>query len=500
MLQTLIYGMIFLGAALMVYNIWGFISFAAYVRGRKIFQEKHGILYVPVALLIMFLLGYIAVGMFGSPDLIVAGILFGGSVFVFIIYKLLNGITQRIIENETLKAKLLAADESNRAKTGFLASISHEMRTPLNVILGQDAVALNAPDLSPETRDHLKKIDLSAKHLLDLINRILNINRIESGEFSLVSETFSLADALDQVNAIAGSVSAEKGLEYRSRLQPDADGTYTGDVTQLKQVLLSILDNAVKYTDAPGTVSLDAEKTEDAEGSRTLRFSVSDTGVGIDPDFLPRVFDVFTQEDDSFSNRFGGSGLSLALTKQIVELMGGTIEVQSEKNAGTVFTVTVPLQLAETPAPPAEEIAADPVSLEGRHILIVEDLPENAEIVQDLLELEGVVTDLAENGQIALEKFEASTPYRYDAILMDLRMPVMDGLEASRRIRALDRPDARTVPIAALTANAFESDVRASQEAGMNAHLAKPADAEQLYETLKKLIAHSQKQEGGEAE
>ncbi len=497
MLNTLIYGLVFLGAALMVYNICGFFSFAAYVRSRKIFQEKYAILHVPVILLILFLLGYIAVGLFGKPDLIVAGILFGGSVFVFIIYKLLNIITQRIIEGEAMEAKFLAADESNRAKTSFLASISHEMRTPMNVILGLDAVVLNEPDLSPETREHLEKIDLSAKHLLDLINRVLSINRIESGEFSLVSETFSLSGAMDQINAIAQTVSEEKGLAYRSSLQPEADGCYVGDVTQLKSVLLSILDNAVKYTDVPGTVTFSAELAEDGPSARKLRFTVSDTGAGIDSAFLPEVFKVFSQEDASATNR-GGSGLSLALSKKIVELMDGTIDLHSEKDVGTVVTVTVPLLPAQNADAPEEAPAEQTVSLERKHVLIVEDLPENAEIVQDLLEMEGVETDHAENGQIALEMFGDSPPFSYDAILMDLRMPVMDGVEAARRIRALDRPDAKTVPIAALSANAFESDVRASLEAGMNAHMAKPADADQLYETLKKLIAQAGKAEGVE--
>ncbi len=257
-------------------------------------------------------------------------------------------------------------------------------------------------------------------------------------------------------------------------------------------MLLSILDNAVKYTDAPGTVTLSVQTAADASDLRTLRFAVTDTGVGIDSAFLPKVFEVFTQEDASATNRFGGSGISMALAKNIVELMNGNITVQSEKNVGSTFTVTLPLRLAGDEIADAQE---ESVSLDGKRVLLAEDLPENAEIVTDLLELEGVETEHAENGQIALDLFSGAEPGTYDAILMDLRMPVMDGLEATRRIRTLPRADAKTIPIIALTANAFESDIRASLEAGMNAHLAKPADADYLYATLKRLIAGAQKAE-----
>ena len=252
----------------------------------------------------------------------------------------------------------------------------------------------------------------------------------------------------------------------------------------------------MKYTDAPGTVTLSVGADGEENGLRTLRFAVSDTGIGIDSAFLPKIFDVFAQEDESSTTRFGGTGVSLAVTKNIVELMGGTITVESEKNVGSTFTVTLHLCPAPAEEAPAEEAPAEEApaeapedgSLSGRHILVVEDLDENAEIVQDLLELEGAESERAENGQIALEMFERSAPGTYDAVLMDLRMPVMDGLEATRRIRALPRADAKTIPIIALTANAFESDVRASMDAGMDAHLAKPTDTDCLYSTLKRLI------------
>ena len=497
MLTWIIYGMVFCGAALMIYNIYGFIRFALFVRGQKSWKRNNLILYVPIILLIFFFLGYVAVGAFGNPDLITAGILFGGSVFVFIIYKLLNSITNQILESERLEAQLTAAEESNRVKTTFLSTMSHEMRTPLNVILGQDRIALMDPEISEDTRDHLQKIGLSAQHLLGLINNILDMNQIESGELVLKKEEFSLKGMLDQVNAIAGTLCEEKALTYQTSYPASAHDRCIGDVMQVKHILASILDNAIKYTDAPGTIRMEVECDPNEPGVQTLQFTISDTGIGMDSSFLPKVFERFEKEDSSSTSRKGGSGISLAVTRQLTELMNGTIKVESEKGKGSTFTVQIPFVYIDAEAEdPEDEKAhartktpdAAPVSLAGRHILIVEDIPENAEIVADLLELEEAETEHAENGQIAVDMFEQSEEGYYDAILMDLRMPVMDGLEATRRIRALDRDDAKTVPILALTANAYESDVKQSLEAGMNAHMAKPTDADELYESIKKWI------------
>lgn len=491
--------LIYLGSALMVYNIIGFIKFARYVRRLKTWTASAAILHFPIVLLVLFLLGYLAVGFLGKPDLIVSGILFGGSIFVFVMYRLLKGVTQHIMENEKLEIELMALEESSHAKASFLASVSHEMRTPLNVIIGLDNAALNDPSLPQSIHEKLLKIRLSARHLLGLINNILELNRAESGKLTLKSETFRLSDELEQVNAIAQALCDEKGLEYRTSVQGLASGRYVGDAVQLKNVLLSILENAVKYTDAPGSVRFDVSCDAQGEAADTLRFSVTDTGIGISPEFLPKMFSMFAQEDDSSTSRFGGSGLSLALSKQIVDLMGGKIGAQSEKNVGSTFTVTVSLPRDGDAEPSAAPADAAGVSLEGRRILLAEDIPENAEIVTDLLELEGVEADHAENGQRALELFSQSPPGYYDAILMDLRMPVMDGFEATRLIRALDRPDAETIPIVALTANAFAEDVRRTLGAGMNKHLAKPAEADALYETLREQIGKAP-QAGGKTE
>ena len=497
MVHFLTYTMVYLGAGLMIYNIYGFIRYARRMKNRANLGKGNHILYIPVFLLLLFFIGYLLIGFFGEPNWLVGSILLGGSIFVLVVYLLLNRITDQILENERLKVELLAAEESNRDKNEFLASISHEMRTPMNVILGIDGIALKNPALSPETRDQLEKIGRSGRHLLDLINRILEMQAIETGSLAVKREPFSLQSALEQIHAIIATQCEDKKLTYRMEAEDSLPEKLIGDEMLLKQSLLALLDNAVKFTDAPGTVTFQVERAPSEANNCLLRFRVQDTGIGMTPEFLAKAFNPFSQEDASFTNRFGGSGLGLASAKNTVELMGGSISAESEKNVGSTFTVSLPFEIASQPsAQAAGEDQAKEVSLAGRRILIVDDVEENAEIAADLLELEDAENERAENGQIALNMFQQSEPNYFDAILMDLRMPVMDGLESASRIRALDRPDAKTVPIIALTANAFETDVQHSLEAGMNAHLVKPVDAELLYKTLKKWIGISGQREG----
>ena len=490
MVQWLIRGMVFLGSLLMVYNIYGFVRFARYVKKLDSWNANDRILYVPIILLVGFLLGYLAVGLFGKPDMIMAGILFGGSVFVFVVYKLLNGITQRIVEREHLEAELMAAEESNQAKSRFMATMSHEMRTPLNAVIGLNELALKDDSLTPQTRDRLEKVEISAHHLLDMINDILDMNHIESGEMVLKAEAFSPADLLNLVNVLARMMCEEKGVVYRHEVVGELEGACIGDSLRLRQVLLSILSNASKYTPEGGSVRFVAEQLP-REGDRcVLRFTVSDTGVGIDEAFMPKLFDSFAQEDANAINRSTGSGIGLAITKRLVEMMDGDIAVASRKGEGSTFTVTVRLGAVDVAeASEATGEALEDRSLAGKHMLIVEDVDLNADLLADLLELEDVTSERAENGRVAVDAFSQAPPGHFDAILMDLRMPVMDGLEATRAIRALPREDAKAVPIVALTANAFEEDVRQSLDAGMNAHLAKPVDTDQLYDTLRALVA-----------
>ena len=529
------------------------------------------------------------------------------------------------------------AEERSRAKTSFLSNMSHEIRTPLNAIIGLDNIALRDPDLTPRTREHLEKIGASAKHLLGLINDILDMSRIESGRMVLKNEEFSFREFLDQINIIINGQCQDKGLRYECQIVGSLSDYYFGDDMKLKQVLINILGNSVKFTDTPGEVSLTVEQTARFEGMCTLRFTMKDTGVGMDEAFIPKLFEAFSQEDATSTNRYGGSGLGMSITKNFVEMMNGDIDVKSKKGVGSTFTVTVTLKASSRSAPvekgielpkdlrafvvdddeiacehtqvvlrslgieaeictdsneavrrlwaahdqgrayplvltdykmpglnglelvrrlrsfdggrtavimltgynwdiieeeaqtdgvdaimakplfsdsllrqihavllkrggdaPAqaaseEETAKAPEGLlAGRRVLMAEDVDQNAEILEDLLDLEEVTAEHAQNGQLAVQMFRDSPDGYYDAVLMDVRMPVMDGLSATRAIRALDRPDAKTVPIIAMTANVFDEDVERSLQAGMDAHLSKPIEPERMYETMARLIAQRQ--------
>ena len=495
--------MIFAGAALMVWNILQYYKYMNSTMEYGDWKGNRATLIVPFILIIMFLLGYIMVGVIGRADIIVAGILFGGSIFVAIIVRTLERVTAHLIETGQLEAELKAAEESSRAKTVFLSNMSHEIRTPMNAIIGIDALALKDPDLKPETREQLQKIDSSAKHLLALINDVLDMSRIETGQMVVRNEPFSMDEVLDQVGSIIQSQCDDRGLtfvqEVRGRKKEAAaecGPCCMGDSMKVRQVLINILGNAVKFTPPGGTVTFLTETAGccvgGTGGSCKVRFTISDTGVGMDEEYIPKIFQAFTQEDDTSTNKYGGSGLGMAITKSLIDMMGGTVEVTSKKGEGTTFVV----ELGFCPVDPEKAAAvrdentpeAQSVTLEGLRILFAEDVDINAEILADILEMEGVESERAENGQAAVDMFAASEAGYYDVILMDMRMPVMDGLEATRQIRALEREDAKKIPVIALTANAFEEDVRQCLEAGMNAHLSKPVDPELLTLTLARIV------------
>ena len=397
---------------------------------------------------------------------------------------------ETMAKNEALEKALREAEEANKAKTAFLSNMSHEIRTPMNAIIGLDSIALRDPDISAHTRDELVKIGASAKHLLALINDILDMSRIESGRMELKEKVFSLRELLEEINIIVGGQCEEKGLTYECNVVGEPGEAYIGDELKLRQVLINILGNSVKYTNAPGQVRFTLEQTDFPEGKTGLRFTVSDTGIGMDEEFLEKLFEAFSQEDATTTNKYGGSGLGMAITKRMVDMMGGEILVVSEKGVGSTFTVTIPLREAEAeelPETKEEEEPSPAVCVAGLHVLIAEDQEMNTEVLGDLLEMEEMTYEWAINGKVAVELFEKSEENHFDAILMDMRMPVMDGLDATRAIRTLDRPDARTIPIIALTANAFEEDVQHCLEAGMNVHLSKPVDIEDLVRTLGRL-------------
>ena len=530
---------------------------------------------------------------------------------------------ESLAKNRALSEALKAAEEANIAKTAFLSNMSHEIRTPMNAIIGLDSLALQNEAIPSETREYLEKIGESAHHLLGLINDILDMSRIESGRLVIRKEEFSFRNMLEQINTMVMSQCEEKGLNYECRVIGGVSDFYIGDDMKLKQVLINILSNAIKFTHAPGGVMLTVERINVFGDHSTIQFCIKDTGIGMDKEFIPKIFDAFTQEDSSRNNKYGSTGLGMAITKNIVELMNGTISVESEKGVGTEFTVIITLNNSNRQGPATyvidpkdmrilvvddEEIAAEHarivldeagikadtcydgqtamnmlevqhakhepynlvlldwkmpemdgvelareirkrydkettviiltsfnwdeimeeavhsgvdsflakplfasnvldeferiarknnmslfkeknrVDLKGRHILMAEDVVVNAEIMKKIIHMREAEIDHAENGEIVLEMFEESSVGYYDAILMDVRMPKMDGLEAATAIRSLDRLDAKTIPIIALTANAFDEDVQRSRQVGMDAHLTKPVNPEHLYQTLEELI------------
>jgi PAS domain S-box-containing protein len=400
-------------------------------------------------------------------------------------------------QREVLSKALEEANRANKAKTLFLSNMSHEIRTPMNAIIGLDTIALHDPAISETTREYLNKISASAHHLLGIINDILDMSRIESGRMVIKQEEFSLSKMLDRVNAIISAQCSDKGLRYEYRMTGREGTCFIGDEMKLRQVLVNILGNAVKFTARGGTVTFTVEETARFGGKATLRFLVSDTGIGISKDYLPLIFDAFSQEDSSSTNEYGSTGLGMAIAKNIVELMNGNITVESEKGKGTAFTVTVTLPESEqknpeveSPSPRETKAApADGVSkLAGRRVLLAEDIMVNAEIIMMLLSMKKMEVEHALNGRIAVEKFAQHDPGYYDTVLMDIRMPEMDGLEATKRIRAMEREDAKTVPIIALTANDFDKDVKRSMQAGLSAHLTKPVEPDMLFKMLEDLI------------
>jgi signal transduction histidine kinase/DNA-binding response OmpR family regulator len=529
-----------------------------------------------------------------------------------------------IAQNEALSNALAAAEQANKAKTAFLSNMSHEIRTPMNAIIGLDNIALNDPDISTETRDYLTKIGNSAEHLLNLINDILDMSRIESGRLVFKNEEFSFSKLIEYVNTMFSGQCSDKGLDYQCHINGHLDDYYIGDNMKLRQVLINIIGNAVKFTPAGGKVELNVERTAEYDGKSTLQFKISDTGIGMSKEFLPHIFDTFAQEDSSSTNKYGSSGLGLAITKSIVEMMNGNITVESEKGVGTVFTVTVTLLNSERTNDSADyeikanemcvlivdddpiacdhaslvlekvgissEIAAsgadalemiklrharrEPynlilvdwkmpdmdgietvrqirkiignesaiimltayrwddildeavtagvdsfiakplfagnvldefkeavkrkkkadekekqnVDLSGKTVLVAEDVEINSDILKMVLQMREINSEVAVNGRIAVDMFSSHPEGYYAAILMDMRMPEMDGLEATRKIRSMERPDAKTIPIIALTANAFDDDVQRSLQAGLNAHLTKPVKPDALFKTLEELV------------
>ena len=486
MKDVFLYLMIYAGSALMAYNIYRYMCFARDVRKHGNWDQEQRLFYIPICLLIMFFIGYLVVGFFGKPDLVMAGILFFGSVFVFVMLLLIRRTFDRIQENEQLEAKLSAAEEASKAKSFFLSNMSHDIRTPLNAIIGYTTLANQEGVAYEEKSEYIDKIGLASHQLLDIVNDVLDMSRIESGKFALEPTCVDLESCAREVCDLVRVQMEAKKIE----LSVSCDVSHKWvmcDKVMLDRALMNLLCNAGKFTEENGSVSLQLTELAGGDGTGSYEIRIKDTGIGMSPEFAERLFMPFERERTSTVSKIQGTGLGLAITKSIVDMMGGNITVRTEKGKGTEFTVTIGFPLAD----PQEETCScegDDISFDGMRALLVEDNMINMEIAQMLLEQAGFLIETAENGKIALEMTAASEPGYYDVILMDIQMPVMDGYTAAKAIRGLPDAGLAGIPIIAMTANAFQEDIKKAVEAGMNGHIAKPLDIPDMKATLQHVL------------
>lgn len=396
-------------------------------------------------------------------------------------------------KNGELQAAIREAERANLAKTKFLSHMSHDMRTPINGIMGMLNIAEKNPEDTDRQEDCRKKIRTSAEHLLSLVNDVLEINKLESENVELVREPFDLLQLLDNCMTIVGGQAKVKNVKLTTdyeELERLPHKYFVGSALHIKQILIHIAGNAVKYNKPMGSVRLRCYEISADNGIVQLCFEISDTGIGMSEAYLEHIFDPFTQEESGARTNYRGTGLGMTITKKLTDCMGGTIDVKSEVGKGSIVTVVLPLEIAARPEQEGEK-ETDSDGIRGKHALIVEDNELNREIAEYMMEENGLEVTLAENGQEAVELFQKSAVDTYQIIFMDIMMPVMDGHEATRAIRSLERPDAAQIPIIAMTANAFAEDVQASKDAGMNEHMAKPLKPEAISEVLARWIAKS---------
>lgn len=385
--------------------------------------------------------------------------------------------------NRVMRVKLEKAEETSRAKSNFLSRMSHEIRTPMNAIIGLTNLARMSGEATPKISENLEKIDASAKFLLSLLSDILDMSKIESDKMEISERPFDLIRMVSQIEDIFTAQMESKGLELKVDCEV-SEGLLVGDQMRLQQVLSNFLSNAGKFTDQGGLICLTIEEERRSSEEAVLRFSVRDTGIGILPEDRERIFRAFEQAGGS-SLRAPGTGLGLAISSSLVQLMGGEIKVNSSQGTGSefYFTITLPVFHGDLPDDTKKEKQTGS-SLEGVPVLLAEDNDLNAEIAMELLSMRGIAVDRAANGQQAVEMFAKSPVGHYAVILMDINMPVKDGLTAAREIRSLERTDAVSVPILALTANAFQEDRDHAAAAGMTGFLPKPFDVNQLYQMI----------------
>ena len=397
---------------------------------------------------------------------------------------------QKLEETQNTVAEALAAAKAaSKAKSDFLANMSHDIRTPMNAIIGMTALIEHDAESPEKIREYTKKVNNSSQHLLGLINEVLDMSKIESGKLVLNSAEFDLKELLEQVEAGFRPQMNAKGQKFSITINQISHNWLIGDNVRVLQILNNLLSNSFKYTPTKGQIRLDVEELKQTSHNYAkICFRVSDNGIGMSSEYLSRIYDSFSREERTTVNTIQGTGLGMSIVKSLVDLMGGSINVDSIQGKGTQFVVVLDFKISERnekreEKPETVELDEN-TGLKGMHFLCAEDNELNAEILSELLEIEGASCEICENGQVIVERFEQSKPGEFDMILMDVQMPIMNGYEATKAIRNGTHPLAKTIPIIAMTANAFSEDIQNSLNAGMDAHVSKPVDMKTLIKTV----------------
>ena len=408
----------------------------------------------------------------------------------------LNGYHQDITDTMVTRKKqeqaimelLERVRRANSAKSEFLSHMSHDLRTPINGILGMLAIMEKSQDNLERQEECRRKIRVSTEHLLSLVNDVLQVSKLESGRPAAVEEPFDLRSTLEDCITILSPQAEERGVRLELEQSGIQHSRVIGNPLHLKQILMNVIDNALKYNRPHGAVFVRAEETSCQNGTVSCQFTIEDTGIGIGDDFKEHIFEPFTQEHQDARTDYNGVGLGMSIVKKLVDQMKGTVAVDSQIGKGSVVRITLPVRVDEawSAQPVSEEQYVHP-KIAGMRVLLVEDNEINCEIVEYILKEAGAAVATANNGKAAVDAFAAAEPGAFDCILMDLMMPVMSGYEAARVIRSLDRPDGKTVPIIALSANTFEEDIALAKDAGMNEHLAKPVDIRKMLQVISRL-------------